>query len=239
MNIKTSREFGMKGRVFALVAVLTLLSADAFAQKVRRFDSGNSNNSSANANANTSGATNTTAWYPGMPVPTNNSGEQAAATKTADGTKVSGSYVTTFNKAYQRKRGLALNLPQEKLYRGIIPGTRDDMPHLQRAKAQSGNKVTWIGFQPKAEGGSRVFIQTSASPSYNVDDSGQIVTVTLSDTGIPLRNFSRFIDTTFFKANVLRIESKQISSDTVVTITLREGARPSVDSSGNYVYLDF
>ena len=229
-------------RVCVIAAVTFLFVADASAQKVRRFDSGGNNTSGDNAaSGNSGGNTATRIYYPGEPLPTGNSGGEAAPkepTGSDPAVKQTGSYVTVFNRQYQRKRGLALNLPQDKLYRGIIPGTRDDMPHLQRARKKSGNKVTWIGFQP-TEGGARVFIQTSERPEYDVSDNEQIVTVTLSNTGIPLRNFSRFIDTTFFKTNVLRIESKKVSSDTVITITLREGNRPNVDREGNYVYLDF
>lgn len=232
----------MKYRViFVAVACILGFASEAFAQKVRRYDqptnSGNSGNN-ASGSANT-GNTASRVYYPGEPLPTGNSNQQATAAPEGEKTGTpTGSYVTVFNRAYQRKRGLALNLPQEKLYRGIIPGTRDDMPHLQRARSKSGNRLTWIGFQPK-ENGARIFIQTSQNPNFDVSDDGTTITVILSDTKIPLRNFRRFIDTTYFKRNVTRIESKQVSSDVVLTITLKEAARPDVDKEGNYVYLDF
>ena len=201
----------MKYRVMFVVALCTFgFASDVFAQKVRRFDQpSNSGNSGSNSSGNTGNTGNVAnrVYYPGEPLPTGNNTQAAEGGKEDVKGTPSGNYVTVFNRAYQRKRGLALNLPQEKLYRGIIPGTRDDMPHLQRARSKSGNRLTWIGFQPKEEG-ARIFIQTSQSPSFDVSDDGTTITVTLSETKIPLRNFSRFIDTTYFKRNVVRIESE-------------------------------
>lgn len=212
-----------RGIVFLLASTFILVSAiTADAQEVRRYD-----------DAGKPGAN--TAYYPGQPRPQAQTKEAASDVK-GEAPK---NFVTVFNGAVRAKRG-KIDLAPDKMYRGIIPGTRDLMPHVERAKrASSSNVLTWVGFQPKKDGSARIFLQTASSADYSQSSDAKKIMITLSNTKIPLRNFSRFIDTRFFNNNVKRIESKQMGSDVLVTISLKESASPSVEKDGNYLYLNF
>jgi len=130
------------------------------------------------------------------------------------------------------------------MYRGVIPGTRDEVSHLVKAREKAEdrsnrNEVTWVGFQAK-DSATRVFFQTGRESNYDLGQSGQALTVTFNDTILAASNFGRFIDTSYFDRNVTRIEVKQVNRDTVVaTISMRDYEQPNVDRSGNYLYLDF
>lgn len=137
---------------------------------------------------------------------------------------------------------LPKDLPQEQMYRGVIPGTRDTVTHLEKAakQGQTGtNELLWIGFQPR-EQSTRVFVQTAREADYTMgtNEAGAVV-LTFSNTKLSARNFSRFIDTSFFERNVTRIESKKQGKDVVVTISLRKAERPQVNTTDRYVYLEF
>ncbi len=167
------------------------------------------------------------------------SGKKAATTTSAADAGEPADFVTTFNGAVKKKRG-KIDLAPDKLYRGIIPGTRDLMPHVEAAKRSTRtNTLTWVGFQPKNDGSARIFLQTASSAVYSQSGEGKTLLLRISDTKIPLRNFSRFIDTRFFNNNVQRIESRQNGSDVIVTISLKESASPSVEKDGNYLYINF
>lgn len=137
---------------------------------------------------------------------------------------------------------LPKDMPQEQMYQGVIPGTRDNVSHLEKAakQGQSGsNEMLWIGFQPR-EQSTRVFVQTAREADYQMgtNEAGAVV-LTFSNTKLAAKNFSRFIDTSFFERNVTRIESKKQGKDVVVTISLRQGERPQVNTTDRYVYLEF
>lgn len=226
---------------FATFALVSFASADAFAQKIRTYtDQAESEYGTSSPRTPltpaTSGATSaptvTSANTDATPAA---DGEEAAADTT--------SYVTVFQPG-GASQPLPVDLTPDQMYRGVIPGTRDEVSHLSRAQSQASdssnrNALTWVGFQA-TDDTTRVFFQTgrSASPDLSVD--GSQLKVTFNDTRLSARNFGRFIDTTFFNRNVTRIEVKQVDRTTVVaTISLRESEQPSVDRSGNYVYLNF
>ncbi len=204
----------MKRRLVVLLASSLVLgfAMNASAQEIRRYDdAGQTTTQTATANSDVKGT----------------SAEPE-------------SFVTVFNGAMKAKRG-KIDLAPDKMYRGIIPGTRDLMPHVEAAKRSTSTKntLTWVGFQPKKDGSARIFLQTANSATYSQAGDAKTITVTLSNTKIPLRNFSRYIDTSFFKNNVQRIESKQMGDDVIVTISLKESASPAVEKEGNYLYLNF
>lgn len=200
--------------IFPSLIIALLLTTTATAQEIRRFDD--------------AGRTTTTT----SKLQSTHAGETKKEGK-AD------NFVTVFNSNFRKQRGI-VNLPPEKLYRGIIPGTRDSMPHVEHAKQNNAtNTLTWVGFQPNKDGSARIFIQTASNADYEKSSDGTHVQITLSATTIPLRNFSRFIDTSFFGNNVQRIESKQVGDDVIITISLKESASPSIQKDGNYLYLSF
>ncbi|MFU8807329.1 MAG: AMIN domain-containing protein, partial [Bradymonadaceae bacterium] len=144
-----------------------------------------------------------------------------------------------------RNTSQALGMDRMELYRGIIPGQRDLLPHLEQAKAQGQsssrpNQLTWIGFLPE-ENRTRVFFQGARAPQHEMQRSndGQSLTITFRNARLPKSNFSRFIDTSFFERSVTRIETKAQRGDVIVTISLKSGAQPTVNREGDYLFFDF
>ncbi|MEZ4460371.1 MAG: hypothetical protein R3E66_11725 [bacterium] len=185
--------------------------------------------------------------YPGAPVPQKSAAPAAdpAATPTADGEKKDEPVYSGVTQMYggspANNQPLPTDLTPEQMYRGVIPGTRDSVKHLEKAaiKGQSGaNELLWIGFQPRDQS-TRVFVQTAREANYDMTTEGNAVVLTFANTKLSARNFSRFIDTSFFNRNVTRIESKKKGKDVVVTISLKNSERPQVNTTDKYVYIEF
>lgn len=176
-----------------------------------------------------------------------------AALPEGDDDKVMDYYqVSTYNaqpssKAAQPNEALLkiLSLSPNELYRGVIPGTRDRPQHLERAHVAgqdttSPNQLTWIGFAPE-ETRTRVFLQSARKPDYEItrSDDGKKFTITFANTRLPERNFSRQIDTSFFKRPVQRIVAGQQKGSVQVTIQLDKGQEPTIIRDGAYLFIDF
>lgn len=139
-----------------------------------------------------------------------------------------------------------LDLAVDQLYRGIIPGTRDEVQHLSKAResgadAARANELTWLGFHP-TDDHTRVFLQTARKVQYHVrrKQDPAIIEITLDNTKIPAKNFTRYIDTSYFGRNVKSVEAAKLDASTVrVSIKLDSFEQPTVRESDNYIYFDF
>lgn len=246
-------------RHLAATAFLTLLIvafvSPASAQTIRKY--GDSDSGSTSGSQSSSGNSSGRAWYPGMPAPQQSSGggeqqaaPQQAADQGAEGEEqaVTSHRITIFS---GKKNGAnsprtTLDLTLDQLYRGVIPGTRDKVAHLSRASesgadANKPNMLTWLGFRP-TDKHTRVFFQTARKADYHIrrKQDPPVVEIIIKNTQISASNFSRFIDTSYFKRNVKRVEAKKTDSTTVeLTIELDKFEQPTVRQEGNYVYLDF
>jgi hypothetical protein len=139
-------------------------------------------------------------------------------------------------------RGLAL--PPQRLYRGILPGLRDTLPHIKRFQERGlrgrANQLTWVGYQRMSDK-SRVFLQTFDSPSFEVlrgQRAGQLIVV-LKDTRISLSNFRRVMDARWIPRSVASIVARRKGKDTYVYIQLRRQVEFSLSLEGNYLNVDF
>lgn len=228
---------------FAISALsVVTFSADAFAQQIRTYGAeaeAQYGTSTPTTPVTSTPAATTTAAPTVTRADTAQSADAGGESSEADTT----SYVTVFRPG-GASQPLPVDLAPDQMYRGVIPGTRDEVSHLSRAQQQASdstnrNQITWVGFQA-SDDTTRVFFQTGRGANPDVSTEGNTLKVTFNDTRLSARNFGRFIDTSFFNRNVTRIEVKQVNRTTVVaTISLREGEQPSVDRSGNYVYLNF
>ena len=251
--------------IAGIVVVSAALASPAAAQQIRTYGNNNSGGEGTTSQSSTStgGGGDTEAWYPGMPVPQQESGgegqqsgaeQQKAAGEEGAGKEgeesVGPSHKISMFGVKSRKSPnqprTTLDLAVEQLYRGVIPGKRNEVAHLARAKevgAESNkpNQLTWLGFRPEDDS-TRVFFQTARQSDYNIrrQQDPPLVEITLRNTRIPASNFSRFIDTSFFNRNVQLVEAEQIDRSTVeVRIELKTFEQPTVRRDGNYVYLDF
>ena len=141
-----------------------------------------------------------------------------------------------------------LNLPQESLYRGIIPNVRNWLPHLRnhpsiwqtRRGMRARNKLTWIGYQ-RMEDRTRVFIQTGrpAQFSRSTGKNGSVV-ITLENTVNTVSNFRRNIDARWYPRSVEGIRARNVRGRKVqVEIDVKLAANVNVTPDGNYIYVDF
>ncbi|MGM0557345.1 MAG: AMIN domain-containing protein [Myxococcota bacterium] len=235
-----------------VVAAGLAMASPAHAQKIRTYGD-QSSSSSSGGGSSSSGARGGAGWYPGMPQPSSGddggqaSGQQQAGEQGEEEGQEEGMTATYRVRMYGgTSPGSAsgprttLDLAIEKMYRGVIPGKRDEVEHL-KAKDQTGpNSLTWLGFQPEDER-TRVFIQTSREADYeqSVDSEDKTLTLTLYNTKVSAKNFSRFIDTSFFGRNVQLIEAKKANGAVEIMIALDEIERPTVQQDGTYLYLDF
>ncbi|MFW5966348.1 MAG: AMIN domain-containing protein [Persicimonas sp.] len=135
-----------------------------------------------------------------------------------------------------------LDMTIDQLYRGVIPGSRDEVAHLKSAHDDGGpNKLTWLGFRP-TDDETRIFFQTAREAQYDLDEDRDEarIELTLDDTQIASRNFQRFIDTSYFERNVERVEAREGNDgEVVITIELDSFEAPQIETEGNYVYLKF
>lgn len=135
--------------------------------------------------------------------------------------------------------------PQDKIYSGVIPGTRDSVKHiegsLQKGKSSSASQLTWVGFAPE-DNRTRVFIQMGGEHNYEMSRSkdGRSIILTYSNTKIGARNVTRPIDTSGYKRDVTGIQVKNKGrGKVVVSINVKDNASPQITQEGPFLYLDF
>lgn len=98
--------------------------------------------------------------------------------------------------------------------------------------------LTLVGFDGKV---SRVYVRTSGPVRYSVSlDGKNTVVIQLSNTGIPVHNNTRMLDTAYFAGPVLRIQPGRGPNNTVrVAITLRDAVAYETHQDGNEVSVQF
>lgn len=221
---------------FLLASLLVLCASaqPASAQQIRNYsDTAESQYGTTNVTmpgAPVKAATPTTTTPTSTTTPTGEAGKEG---------EVSYSEVVQFQGGQNNVPASQLNLKPEEMYHGVIPGTRDSVDHLGKAAAQKGpNQLVWVGFQPR-ENSTRVFFQTTREANYTMSAEGTTILLTFSDTKLSAANFGRFVDTSFFNRNVTRIETAKKGKNVEVRITLRQAERPQVNTTDQYVYLEF
>lgn len=138
-----------------------------------------------------------------------------------------------------------MSQPQDKIYSGVIPGTRDSVKHiegsLQKGKNSSGSLLTWVGFVPE-DNRTRVFVQMGGEHNYEMSRSkdGRTIILTYTNTKIGARNVTRPIDTSGYKRDVTGIQVKNKGRGKVtVAINVKDNASPQISQEGPFLYLDF
>lgn len=246
----------------AIVALVGIgLAADASAQEIRTYgddgDSSQSGDDSGDSGQRGGG------WVPGMPQPEQSEGDsegqqtqqqqqQAEGEGEGEGEDEDAATPSHRVRMYGGSSGGAqggpalpttLDLTIDQLYRGVIPGTRDEVAHLQSARESESppNKLTWLGFRPTDEE-TRIFFQTAREAKYELDEDRDEARIELriEDTQIASRNFQRFIDTSYFERNIDRVEAREGGDgEVIITIELDSFESPQIETDGNYVYLTF
>lgn len=137
-------------------------------------------------------------------------------------------------------------------YEGVEPGETKPPPAYDRALRQERRHapvsiLTWPGFSPLPDGGSRFFVQTTEPiiPELRVEE-GRIVLV-FPRARVHVRNSTRWLETQFFDTPVRRARLERRGRDMAFVLYLRAPATPRISSepatangtSFFYVYVDF
>ena len=128
-------------------------------------------------------------------------------------------------------------------YLGVKPGGPEH-PAVSVGPGIQPSIITWPGFTMLPDGGSRVFLQLSASVDIAHQTFPDKVVVDLQNARIAGHTNRYPLETRFFNTPVLRVTVKRTRSSTTLEITLRTAATPYVSgataASGYYfVYIDF
>ena len=123
----------------------------------------------------------------------------------------------------------------------VVPGGTGSP--LGAAPTRGKPRLVWTGFQV-IDGGSRVFVQTTAEVELKVGPGKGGVTLTLHNCRVHLRNNSRTLDTRFFASPVQQIAVHQRRRDIELDVALRAAvqsiARREAGPGGTYFWvIDF
>ncbi len=100
----------------------------------------------------------------------------------------------------------------------VVPGGSGSP--LGPAPTRGTPRLVWTGFQ-MIDGGSRVFVQTTAEVELKVGLGKGGVTLTLHNCRVHMRNNSRTLDTRFFASPVQQIAVHQRRRDIELDVALR------------------
>lgn len=93
---------------------------------------------------------------------------------------------------------------KEGEYGGVTPGKST----IKGKKRK--NQVSWIGFQPLADGSTRIFVQLSNELGYSQEIRKGALIVTLEGARYRNRNARRRLDTRFFKTGLRQVTSRRV-----------------------------
>lgn len=126
-------------------------------------------------------------------------------------------------------------------YQGVVPGEANRPPRARAIGARP--VVTWPGFQLRADGASRFFIQTNQPIAPELLTEARRVRVRLRGTGVHLWNNRRWLETRFFNTPVLRARIERHRRDAFLVLELRADVIPRVSSEQangfHFVFVEF
>ncbi len=140
------------------------------------------------------------------------------------------------------------------VYAGVEAGEAQPPPaygrvvrRQRRRRGRLRQILTWPGFAPLGDGGSRFFVQTNEPIQPEVRTENRRVVVVFPNTSIHLTNSRRWLETRFFNTPVLRARLERRRRDMALVLLLRADftVQPRVTTEvapgGNfhYVYIDF
>ncbi len=134
-------------------------------------------------------------------------------------------------------------------YGGVTPGGPNPPPATRRlARGRSTRRraviVTWPGFQQRAEGASRFFVQTTEPVTATARRAEGRVEIVFASTGIHLSNSGRWLETRHFETPVERARLERRGRDMVLVMYMRGDLLPSISSEVGpngffFTYIDF
>ena len=95
-------------------------------------------------------------------------------------------------------------------YGGVQPNVEKGAKNGERkpaARPRRKNIITWVGFQPQADGGSRVFLQLTSEVPFTQSISRGRLLISLRGARLGNSNANRFLDTRFFDTALARVDA--------------------------------
>ncbi|MDD5307875.1 MAG: hypothetical protein PHU25_11195 [Deltaproteobacteria bacterium] len=129
-------------------------------------------------------------------------------------------------------------------YQGVVPGSGNTLPRVAELKGKPGIWVTWPGFIMRADGGSRIFLQTTGALSYERTDKNKKIVLRFYDTKIYLSNNQNPLVTSHFNCPVNRAYLKKTRKYVELVLEMRAAEAPAItqekDADGyTYFFVDF
>lgn len=97
---------------------------------------------------------------------------------------------------------------REGEYGGVQPGVRGSGT---RACGKRKNRISWVGFQEKEAGSSRLFVQMCGEMQYIQQVDGNKLVVTVEGAKFLTRNAARRLDTRYFDTSILSVVPRRQS----------------------------
>ena len=133
-------------------------------------------------------------------------GESNAGSGASDADK--GDAGATDKRAKKRRGGPN----REGEYGGVVPGQVPDQDSKRRKVRKRKNAVSWIGFQPRPDGTSRLFLRMANELTYEQSVQGEQLVVNIAGARYRHRNTRRRLDVRFFATPLSLVLSKRVSS---------------------------
>ncbi|MBN2343626.1 MAG: hypothetical protein JXX29_19365 [Deltaproteobacteria bacterium] len=129
-------------------------------------------------------------------------------------------------------------------YHGTKPGDGNTLPKVEELKGKDGLWITWPGFFMTADGGSRIFIQTTAPLEYKQKTSKKKIVLTFKDTKVHLSNNQNPLVTLHFNTPLRKAYLKKYKKKTELILELKTKTTPAISQSTDadgysYLFIDF
>lgn len=129
-------------------------------------------------------------------------------------------------------------------YDGVGADGSGEPPRSGALRKAKGRLITWLGFQMRADGGSRFFLQMTQKPEFSVKKSEGRIEILLQSARIYMRNNRRPLETRFFSTPVLRSRLRGRGRDVAWIFEMKSQAHPQISTgigAGDYhfLYADF
>lgn len=92
-------------------------------------------------------------------------------------------------------------------YQGVVPGGEAE---IRPAKGLPANRITWLGFQPRADGSARLFIQLTSEASYTQEVKDGVLVIKLEGVRFQRTRRGRRLDTRYFDTALAQVTSRRV-----------------------------
>jgi hypothetical protein len=129
-------------------------------------------------------------------------------------------------------------------YAGVTPGKGNNLPRVEELRGKPGTWVTWPGFMMLSNGGSRLFLQTTADIDYKIINNGRKLVLKLNNTKVYLSNNRNPLITTHFNTPIKQAYIKKKGKGLELHVLLKKDVKGEIsqntDQDGyQYLFIDY